>query len=61
MPFRLFNAPASFQGYINAILAKKLDIFVILYQDNILIYFKDLGQGHVESVDVNFIKMKFVF
>ena len=35
--FGLFNAPASFQGYINKILAKKLDIFIIMYLDNILI------------------------
>ena len=41
MPFGLSNAPASFQGYINKILAKKLDIFVILYLDDIFIYTKD--------------------
>ena len=50
MPFRLSNAPASFQGYINKILAEKLDIFVIVYLDDILIYTKDPGQGHVEAV-----------
>ena len=61
MPFGLFNAPASFQGYINKILAEKLDIFVIVYQDDILIYIKDPGQGHVEAVSVNFIRMKFIF
>ena len=43
MSFGLSNAPASFQGYINKILAKKLDIFVIVYLDNIFIYTKDLG------------------
>ena len=43
MPFRLFNSPTSFQGYINKILAKKLDLFVIAYLDNILIYTKDKG------------------
>ena len=53
MPFRLFNAPASFQGYINKILAKKLDIFVIVYQDDIFIYTKDPGQGHMEAVSVD--------
>lgn len=37
MPFGLSNAPTSFQGYINKILAEKLDIFVIIYLDNILI------------------------
>ena len=50
MPFGLSNTPTSFQGYIKKILAKKLDIFVIVYLDNILIYTKDSGQGHVEVV-----------
>ena len=50
MPFGLSNAPASFQGYINKILAEKLDIFVIIYLDDILIYTKNPGQGHVEAV-----------
>ncbi len=43
MPFGLSNAPASFQGYINKILIEKLDIFVVVYLDDILIYTKDLG------------------
>ena len=50
MPFGLSNAPASFQGYINKILAEKLDIFVIVYLDDILIYTEDQGRGHVEAV-----------
>ncbi len=41
MPFDLFNLPASFQGYINKILAEKLDIFVVVYLDDILIYIED--------------------
>lgn len=31
----------SCQGYINKILTKKLDIFLIVYLDNIFIYVKD--------------------
>ena len=50
MLFGLLNAPASFQDYINKILAEKLDIFVIVYLDNILIYTKDAGQAHVNAV-----------
>ena len=43
MPFGLSNAPAGFQTYINKILAKKLDIFVIIYLDGILISTKESG------------------
>ena len=50
MPFGLSNTPASFQGYINKILTEKLNIFVIVYLDDILIYTKDPGQGYIEVV-----------
>ena len=50
MFFGLTNAPASLQGYINKILAKKLDIFVIVYLDDILIYTDDNGDGHVSAM-----------
>ena len=50
MSFGLSNAPASFQRYINKILAEKLDVFVIMYIDDILIYIKDASQSHVEAV-----------
>lgn len=50
MPFELSNAPASFQRYLNKIFAKKLDIFLIVYLDNILIYMKNPGQSHIEAV-----------
>ncbi len=43
MPFGLSNAPASFKRYINKILAEKLDIFLIEYLDDILIYTEDPG------------------
>ena len=50
MIFGLPNAPASFQRYVNKILVEKLDIFVIVYLDEILIYTKDAGQDYVEAV-----------
>ena len=52
MPFGLTNMPASFQEYINKILAEKLNIFVIVYLDNILIYINDDGDGHVSAIQL---------
>ena len=52
MLFGRTNAPASFQGYINKIFAEKLDIFVIVYLDDILIYIKDDGNGHVAAIEL---------
>ena len=50
MSFGLSNALASFQGYINTILSEKLDIFVIVYLDDIFIYTEDQSQGHLEAM-----------
>ena len=50
MSFGRSNTPTTFQGYVNKILAKKLDIFVIVYLDDILIYTEDPRQPHVEAV-----------
>lgn len=50
MFFRLSNALASFQGYINKILAEKLDIFVIVYLNHILIYTEQPDQPHMYGV-----------
>ncbi len=44
------NTPATFQGYINKILAEKLDVFVIVYFNDILIYTKSKGEEHVQAV-----------
>ena len=48
--FGLSNVLASFQGYINKILAEKFDIFVIIYLDSIFIYIKDPSQSQMEAV-----------
>ena len=50
MSFGLTNALESFQSYVNKILAEKLDIFVIVYLNDILIYTKDPAKGHVKAV-----------
>ncbi len=41
-----------FQGYINKILAKKLDVFVIMYLNDILIYTESEGEEHVQVVQL---------
>ena len=38
--FGLINESAMFQGYINKMLIEKLDIFIIVYLDNIFNYTK---------------------
>lgn len=48
--FNLFNALTSFQSYINKILVKKLNIFIIVYLDDIFIYIKDLEQNYINTV-----------
>lgn len=50
MHFELFNILVSFQRYINKIFIKKLNIFFIVYLDDILVYTKDFGQPHIEVV-----------
>lgn len=50
MVFGLTNTPATFQSYINKILAMKLDVFVIIYIDDILIYTKSEREDYVEAV-----------
>ena len=50
MLFRLSNVPVSFQGYNNRIFAEKIDIFVIVYLDNIFIYMKDLSQANINNI-----------
>ncbi len=50
MLFGLSNAPASFHGYINKIVAEKLDVFVIVYLDDIFVYTDDPGQAYVDAL-----------
>ena len=49
MPFRLTNAPTMFQAYINRALTSLINIYYIIYLDDILIY-SDLREEHVEHL-----------
>ena len=70
--FGFSNIPASFQSYINKIQAKKFDIFVIIYLNNIQVnstlipfnkFLKNWGKTAFlpSSISINFIKTKFAF
>ena len=50
MLFGLTNAPATFQSFINTTLREYLNIFVIAYLDNILVYIKVTLKKHTEAV-----------
>uniref|UniRef100_A0A8C5M7Z7 Gypsy retrotransposon integrase-like protein 1 n=1 Tax=Leptobrachium leishanense TaxID=445787 RepID=A0A8C5M7Z7_9ANUR len=52
MPYGLCNAPAAFQHLANDILRDLLDVYVVMYLDDILIYSTslDLHRSHVKSV-----------
>ena len=44
MPFGLTNAPATCQDMINDALRKHLDVFVVAYLDDILVYSRTLEE-----------------
>ena len=50
MPFGLANAPAMFQLYINKYFVEKLNVFCIVYLDDILIYASKKKAKHKEVV-----------
>ena len=52
MSFELTNAPAIFQTYINNVLREHLDVFVMIYLDDILVYSKNEADHkvHVRKV-----------
>lgn len=57
MPFSLTNAPAAFQHFINTIFANLLDVSVIVYSDDILI-FSDLEADHSEHIKEVFRRLR---
>ena len=50
MLFGFADALVNFQKYINKIFVEKLNIFIIVYLDNILIYSNDNGDNHIIAI-----------
>jgi len=52
MPFSLSNAPSTFQRFMNKVFLDLLDICVVVYLDDILVYYDDLEnhKNHVKEV-----------
>lgn len=55
--FGLSSISTSFQGYINKILSKKFNVFIIVYMDEVLIYTKDECLSHVKVIQWIFEKL----
>jgi len=51
MPFGLSNAPSVFQRFMNKVFSDLLDICMVIYLDDILIYSDDL-ESHKNHVTV---------
>jgi hypothetical protein len=51
MPFVLTNAPATFQNFINDVLAPYLDQFCTAYLDDMLIYY-DTFEEHQQDINL---------
>ena len=58
MPFRLTNAPATFQLVINNALHEYLRIFVTAYLDDVLVYSSGTREKHVKHVKKVLRKLK---
>jgi len=52
MSFGLTNTPVAFQRFMNSIFSDFLDVFVVIYLDDILIYLNNMSEHHwyVEEV-----------
>ena len=46
MPFGLTNAPVAFQQFMNDIFSDLLDVYIMIYLDNILIYSNNMSEHH---------------
>ena len=46
MPFSLTNAPVAFQWFMNDIFSNLLDVCIVIYLDDILIYLNNMSKHH---------------
>jgi len=46
MPFSLTNASIAFQQFMNNIFSNLLDVYIVIYLDNILIYLNNMFEYH---------------
>ena len=51
MPFRLTNAPVAFMELMNRVFQPYVDQFVVVFIDDILVYFKD-AQEHEQHLRI---------
>ena len=57
MPFSLTNTLTIFQAYINKVLSRIIDYFIVIYFNNILVYFK-LREDHYAHVRIIIKRLK---
>ena len=52
MPFGLSNAPVAFQRFVNTIFTDLLDVCVVVYLDDILVFSENesLHEEHIQEV-----------
>jgi len=46
MPFRLTNAPSTFQHFVNNIFSDMLDVCILFYLDDMPIYSNNMEEHH---------------
>ena len=50
MFFSVFIIFANFQDYINKVLVEKINIFIIIYINNIMIFIKNTSQSYIKAI-----------
>lgn len=50
MPFVLFNAPAEFKEMVNTMFQDLLHVYVVVYLDDIQVFFIELHKRHIWAV-----------